>query len=136
MGFAIALSDEQWAMVADLFDPPGRRGAPAQIPRRQMVEVMPVPRADWLPVALPARAVGYQELDQSARVVRLAGRGSIAAMFASLLYLVLRRLLTLVAASHRSDAAAQVEMLVLRHQLGIAGARSSFVPRRCCVRRS
>ena len=40
MGFAIALSDEQWALVADLFDPPGRRGAPARIPRRQMVDAM------------------------------------------------------------------------------------------------
>jgi len=38
MSFAIALTDEQWELVADLFDPPGRRGAPAQIPRRQMVE--------------------------------------------------------------------------------------------------
>ena len=26
--------------MADLFDPPGRRGAPAQIPRRQMVDAM------------------------------------------------------------------------------------------------
>jgi hypothetical protein len=26
MGFAIALTDEQWELVADLFDPPGRRG--------------------------------------------------------------------------------------------------------------
>jgi len=40
MSFAIALSDEQWELVADLFDPPGRRGAPAQIPRRAMVEAM------------------------------------------------------------------------------------------------
>jgi transposase len=40
MSFAIALSDEQWELVADLFDPPGRRGAPAQIPRRQMVDAM------------------------------------------------------------------------------------------------
>jgi hypothetical protein len=31
MSFAIALSDEQWELVADLFDPPGRRGAPAVI---------------------------------------------------------------------------------------------------------
>lgn len=38
MSFAIALTDEQWELVADLFDPPGRRGAPAIIPRRQMVE--------------------------------------------------------------------------------------------------
>jgi putative transposase len=28
MAFAIALSDEQWELVADLFDPPGRRGVP------------------------------------------------------------------------------------------------------------
>ena len=40
MSFAIALSDEQWELVADLFDPPGRRGAPAIIPRRQMVDAM------------------------------------------------------------------------------------------------
>ena len=40
MSFAIALSDEQWELVADLFDPPGRRGAPAGIPRRQMVDAM------------------------------------------------------------------------------------------------
>src|SRR5918996_804980 len=40
MSFAIALSDEQWELVADLFDPPGRRGAPALIPRRQMVDAM------------------------------------------------------------------------------------------------
>jgi putative transposase len=40
MSFAIALSDEQWELVADLFDPPGRRGAPAQIPRREMVDAM------------------------------------------------------------------------------------------------
>jgi len=40
MSFAIALTDEQWELVADLFDPPGRRGAPAQIPRHQMVDAM------------------------------------------------------------------------------------------------
>lgn len=40
MSFAIALTDEQWELVADLFDPPARRGAPAVIPRRQMVEAM------------------------------------------------------------------------------------------------
>lgn len=40
MSFAIALTDEQRELVADLFDPPGRRGAPAVIPRRQMVEAM------------------------------------------------------------------------------------------------
>lgn len=40
MAFAIELSDEQWELVADLFDPPGRRGAPASIPRRDMVDAM------------------------------------------------------------------------------------------------
>jgi putative transposase len=40
MGFAIDLTDEQWRRVADLFDPPGRRGAPARITRRQMVNAM------------------------------------------------------------------------------------------------
>jgi len=40
MSFAIALSDEQWELVADLFDPAVRRGAPALIPRRQMVDAM------------------------------------------------------------------------------------------------
>jgi transposase len=40
VSFAIALTDEQWELVADLFDPPGRRGAPAWIARRQMVEAM------------------------------------------------------------------------------------------------
>ena len=49
----------------------------------------------------------------------IAGRGSIAAMLASLLYLVLLRLLTLVAPNHRSGDTAEIEILVLRHQLGI-----------------
>ena len=40
MAFAIALSDKQWELVAELFDPPGRRGPRAVIPRRQLVEAM------------------------------------------------------------------------------------------------
>lgn len=40
MAYAIALTDEQWELVADLFDPPGRRGAPAVITRRTMVDAM------------------------------------------------------------------------------------------------
>ncbi|MBA3687332.1 MAG: transposase [Chloroflexi bacterium] len=40
MGFTIELTDEQWSRVAGLFDPPGRRGSPARIPRRQMVNAM------------------------------------------------------------------------------------------------
>jgi len=31
------LTDEQWSLMTDLFDPPGRRGAPARIESRQMV---------------------------------------------------------------------------------------------------
>jgi hypothetical protein len=49
----------------------------------------------------------------------IARHDSIAVMLASLLYLVLRRLLSLVATNHRSDDAAQIEILVLRHQLGV-----------------
>jgi transposase len=40
MAYSIELTDEQWNLVAHLFDPPGRRGAPAQTERRQMVEAM------------------------------------------------------------------------------------------------
>lgn len=40
MAYAIELTDPQWALVAHLFDPPGRRGAPSQIPRRKMVNAM------------------------------------------------------------------------------------------------
>jgi putative transposase len=49
----------------------------------------------------------------------IAPHDSIAAMLASLLYLVLRRLLSLVAPNRRSDHAAQIEILVLRHQLEV-----------------
>ena len=37
---AYELTDEHWALVADLFDPPGRRGPRAAVPRRQMVEAI------------------------------------------------------------------------------------------------
>src|SRR5664280_3559794 len=40
-------------------------------------------------------------------------------MFASLLYLALLRLLTLVAPNHRSGDTAEIEILVLRHELGV-----------------
>jgi len=48
----------------------------------------------------------------------IARHDSIAAMLASLLYMMLRRLLTLVAPKHRSDDAA-IEIFVLRHQLQV-----------------
>jgi len=40
MAFSITLSDAEWALVSDLFDPPARRGAPARIERRAMVDAM------------------------------------------------------------------------------------------------
>jgi transposase len=40
MAFSITLSDEQWELVSDLFDPVGRPGAPARIDRRVMVDAM------------------------------------------------------------------------------------------------
>lgn len=40
MAFSIALTNEQWNLVSDLFDPPRRRGAPSRVDRRQMVDAM------------------------------------------------------------------------------------------------
>ena len=67
--------------------------------------------------------VGYKN---SIRQPRRRGRwlstarhDSIAAMLASLLYVVLRRLIGLLAPKHRSQDAAEVEILVLRHQLQV-----------------
>ena len=40
MSVAIAPSDVRWVLVADLFDPPGQRGAPAPNRHRAMVDGM------------------------------------------------------------------------------------------------
>jgi transposase len=40
MGAVIELEDIEWKRVEDVFDPVGRRGAPARYPRRHMVEAM------------------------------------------------------------------------------------------------
>ena len=40
MAFSVTLSDADWALVSDLFDSPGRCGAPARIERRAMVDAM------------------------------------------------------------------------------------------------
>ncbi len=40
MAFSIALTNEQWTLVADLFDPPRRRGAPSKTDRSKMVDAM------------------------------------------------------------------------------------------------
>jgi len=67
--------------------------------------------------------VGYKnsirQPRRSGRWLSIARHDSIAAMLASLLYLVLRRLLTLVAPNRRSGHVAQIEILVLRHQLEV-----------------
>ena len=67
--------------------------------------------------------VGYKhsirQPRRSGRWLSIARHDGIAAMLAALLYMVLRRLLTLVAPKHRSEDAAQIEILVLRHQLQV-----------------
>ena len=40
MGTVLDLTDHEWELVSDLFDPDGRRGAPEVYPRRLMVEAM------------------------------------------------------------------------------------------------
>ena len=40
MPYSTDLTDAQWRLVRDLFDPPGRRGASARIPRRRMVNAV------------------------------------------------------------------------------------------------
>ena len=40
MAAMIELTNPEWALVCDLFDPVGRRGAPARYGRRQMVEAI------------------------------------------------------------------------------------------------
>jgi putative transposase len=40
MAVVVALDDQQWALVQDLFDPAGRRGKPAIYSRREMVEAI------------------------------------------------------------------------------------------------
>ena len=40
MASMIELDDAEWALVGDLFDPPGREGRPATYPRRDMFDAM------------------------------------------------------------------------------------------------
>jgi len=40
VGAIIELTDGEWALVEDLFDPPGRCGAPAVYPHRLTVDAM------------------------------------------------------------------------------------------------
>src|ERR1035437_2688287 len=40
MSAIIEISDTEWALVEDLFDPPGREGKPARYPRRDVVDAI------------------------------------------------------------------------------------------------
>ena len=40
MASMIELDNTEWALVEDLFDPPGREGAPARYPGRQVVDAI------------------------------------------------------------------------------------------------
>ncbi|MGH2967148.1 MAG: transposase [Solirubrobacterales bacterium] len=40
MAAIIELTDTEWALVEDLFDPPGREGRPARYSRRDMVDAV------------------------------------------------------------------------------------------------
>lgn len=40
MSAVIEISDTEWALVEDLFDPPGREGKPARYPRRDVVDAI------------------------------------------------------------------------------------------------
>ena len=57
MGAVIDLTDGEWTLVADLFDPEGRRGAPEVYPRRLMVEAMIWMARTGVKVALSPRAL-------------------------------------------------------------------------------
>ena len=40
MSTVIEISDTEWALVEDMFDPPGREGKPARYPRRDVVDAI------------------------------------------------------------------------------------------------
>jgi hypothetical protein len=40
MGVVIELTDEEWGLVKDLFDPPVHRGVKGTIPRRETVDAI------------------------------------------------------------------------------------------------
>ena len=55
MSAVIEISDTEWALVEDLFDPPGPEGKPAQNPRRDVVDaILFLARTgcQWLPPGL------------------------------------------------------------------------------------
>ena len=54
MAAIIELTNDEWDLVKDLFDPAGRPGVPARYPRRLMFEAMLFLARTGLPVALPA----------------------------------------------------------------------------------
>lgn len=82
MAYVIELTKAKWKLVADLFDPPGRRGAPAQIPRRQMNAILFLARTgcQWR-YLLDPQASGRCRLRKA--TVRSKARSAAAGTYAS-----------------------------------------------------
>ena len=70
MASMIELDSTEWALVQDLFDPPGREGAPARYPRRQIVDaILFLARAGcqwrYLPAGYPPWEAVWQQWRRS-----------------------------------------------------------------------
>src|SRR5450830_150814 len=83
MSAVIEISDTEWALVEDLFDPPGREGMPARYPRRDVVDaILFLARTGcqwrYLPACYPALGGGLAAVAALA-VQRRVGEGDDAA---------------------------------------------------------
>ena len=77
MGAMIELTDREWLLVRDLFDPRGRRGMPARYPRRRMVEaILFLARTGCQWRHLPERYPPWPAVWQQWRRWRPTGSGS------------------------------------------------------------
>jgi len=66
MSAVIEISDTEWALVEDMFDPPGREGKPARYPRRDVVDaILFLARTGcqwrYLPACYPPWEAGWQQ---------------------------------------------------------------------------
>jgi 2-polyprenyl-6-methoxyphenol hydroxylase-like FAD-dependent oxidoreductase len=83
VAYATDLTDAQCRLVGDLFDPPGRRGAPARIPRRGMVNTILYQAhtgCQWRYLPFGCEVVGFAQ-DDSAVDVELSGDTSLRAKY-------------------------------------------------------